>query len=106
MTLTWPAREYTVFLAQISSYSLRAEQALIAIASQGRPRDVLRQLKWSHCKRRGLMIRDGLCVLTAMATWAMEAPVEHMEDGLSIFGLSYSLVPSSLEDETTLSRVT
>lgn len=41
-----------------------------------------------------------------MATWAMEALVEQMEDGISIFGLSHSLVPSSLEDETTLSTVT
>lgn len=52
------------------------------------------------------MIRDGVCVLTAMVTRAMEALVEHVEDGLSIFGLSHPLVPSSLEDETTLSRVT
>lgn len=75
------------------------EQALVTIASQGRPRDVLRQLKWNYCKRRGLITRGGLCVLAAPATWAMEALVEQMENGISIFWLSHSLVPSSLEDQ-------
>lgn len=60
---------------------------------------MLRQLKWNYCKRRGLITRGGLCVLAAPATWAMEALVEQMENGISIFWLSHSLVPSSPEDQ-------
>lgn len=63
---------------------------------------MLRQLKWSYCKHRGLIPRDGICFLTVMALWVLDALGEQVEDGVSILWLPNPLVPSSLENETTL----
>lgn len=48
--------------------------------------------------------KDGLCFLTAMTPWALEALVEQIESGVSFLWPSHFLVPSSLENETTLSK--